>query len=86
MRTTHRVCLCQERGVFRLELSAITMAGGYAVRIRPVTPGGDPAVVVERWNGSAWVPGPDVVDWANGRPATARELADLGISPSDWPA
>ena len=55
------------------------------MRIRPVTPGGDLSVVVERWNGSAWAPGPDVVDWANGRPATATELADLGIPPSDWP-
>ena len=72
--------------MFRLELSAITMTGEYAVRIRPLTQGGDPAVVVERWNGSEWVPGPDVVDWANGRPATATELADLGIPASDWPS
>ena len=72
--------------MFRLELSAITVTEGYAVRIRPVTPGGDLSVVVERWNGSAWIPGPDVVDWANGRPATATELADLGIPASDWPS
>ncbi len=71
--------------MFRLELSAITLSEGYAVRIRPVAPGGDIVTVVERWNGSAWVPGPDVVDWANGRPATAKELAELGIPTSDWP-
>jgi hypothetical protein len=72
--------------MFRLELSAITLSEGYAVRIRPVTPGGDIRPVVERWNGTAWVPGPDVVDWANGRLATAKELAELGIPASDWPS
>jgi hypothetical protein len=72
--------------MFRLELATITLSGGCAVRIRPVTPDGDIAVVVERWDGSAWVTGPDVVDWANGRPATAEELAALGIPTSDWPA
>lgn len=56
------------------------------MRIRPVGPDGDIATVVEGWNGSAWVTGPDVVDWANGRPATAEELAALGIPASDWPA
>jgi hypothetical protein len=65
--------------MFRLELSAITLSNGYAVRIRPVTPGGDIVPVVERWNGSAWVTGPDVVDWANGRPGTTEELVALGI-------
>lgn len=72
--------------MFRLQLSAITLTRGYAVRIRPVTPDGDVSAVVERWNGSAWVPGPDVVEWANGRPATPTELADLGIPTSDWPS
>jgi hypothetical protein len=71
--------------MFRLELSTITLSGGYAVRLRPVSPGGDIAAVVERWNGAAWVSGPDVVAWANGRPATADELAALGIPISDWP-
>ena len=72
--------------MFRLELSAITLSNGNALRIRPVTPGGDIAAVVERWNGSAWVRGGDVVDWANGRPATSQELAALGIPTSDWPS
>ena len=56
------------------------------MRIRPVMPGGDITTVVERWNGSAWVTGPDVIDWANGRRATAEELAALGIPTSDWPS
>ena len=72
--------------MFRLELSAITLSEGDAIRIRPVAPGGDIVAVVERWNGSAWVTGPDVVDWANGRPATPKELAALGIPISDWPS
>jgi hypothetical protein len=72
--------------MFRLELSAITLSGGYAVRIRPVAAGADSKTVVERWNGSAWVTGSDVVDWANGRPATAGELEALGIPRSDWPS
>jgi hypothetical protein len=72
--------------MFRLGLSTITLSDGYAVRIRPVAPDGDIATVVERWNGSAWVTGPDVVDWANGRPATAAELAALGIPTSDSPS
>jgi hypothetical protein len=71
--------------MFRLELSAITLSEGYAVRIRPVTAGGDIRTVVERWNGSAWVTGSDVVEWANGRRATVQELAALGIPTSDWP-
>jgi hypothetical protein len=72
--------------VFRLDLATITLSGGIAVRIRPVGPDGDIGPVVERWNGSAWVTGPDVVDWANGRPATADELAALRIPTSDWPS
>ena len=72
--------------MFRLELATITISNGCAVRIRPVSPGGDVAAVVERWDGSAWVIGCDVVDWANGRPATAGELAALGIPMSDWRA
>jgi hypothetical protein len=71
--------------MFRLDLATITLAEGVAVRIRPVGPGGDVATVVERWNGSAWVTGADVVAWANGRPATAAELAALVIPTSDWP-
>ena len=72
--------------MFRLELSAITLSpAGLAIRIRPCAPGGNSAVVVEGWDGSAWVTGPDVVDWANGRPATPEELAALGIPSSDWP-
>jgi hypothetical protein len=65
--------------MFRLALSAITLSNGVALRLRPLTPGGDTATVVERWTGSTWVAGADVVDWANGRPATAEELAALGI-------
>jgi hypothetical protein len=72
--------------MFRLDLAAITLSNGVAVRIRPVGPDGEIAPIVQRWNGSAWVTGPDVVDWANGRPATADELAALGIPTSDWPA
>jgi hypothetical protein len=72
--------------MFRLDLSIITLSNGSAVRIRPVTSDDDIAPVVERWNGSAWVTGPDVVDWANGRPATLEELAALAIPASDWPA
>ena len=71
--------------MFRLELSAITVSDGHAVRLRPVTEGvGE--TIVEQWDGSAWVTGPDVVDWANGRPATESELAALGIPQSDWPS
>jgi hypothetical protein len=69
----------EARLMFRLDLSAITVSDGHAVRIRPVTRDGDIATVIERWNGSAWVTGSDVVEWANGRPATAEELAALGI-------
>ena len=72
--------------MFRLDLATITLAGGEAVRIRPVGPDGEIAAVVERWNGSAWVTGPDVVDWVNGRPATEEELAALGIPAADWPS
>jgi hypothetical protein len=73
--------------MFRLELSAITLSPeGLAVRIRPCAPGDNTGVVVEGWDGSAWVSGPDVVDWANGRPATPEELAALGIPNSDWPS
>jgi hypothetical protein len=72
--------------MFRLELSAITLSEGYAVRIRPVTPGDNIETVVEQWNGSAWVTGADVVEWANGRRATEAELAALGIPRSDWPS
>lgn len=72
--------------MFRLDLAAITLADGVAIRLRPVGLGGDVATVVERWNGSAWVTGGDVVDWANGRPATPAELAALGIPTSDWPS
>lgn len=73
--------------MFRRELSTITLSPeGLAIRIRPYTPGGDITVVVEGWDGSAWVPGPDVVDWANSRPATTEELAALGIPTSDWPS
>jgi hypothetical protein len=71
--------------MFRLELATITLSNGCAVRLRPVTPGGDIAAVVERWNGSAWITGADVLDWANGRPATVEELIALGIPRSDWP-
>jgi hypothetical protein len=56
--------------MFRLDLAAITLADGVAVRLRPVGPGGDVATVVERWNGSAWVTGGDA----------------LGIPTSDWPS
>jgi hypothetical protein len=72
--------------MFRLDLATITLSNGVAVRIRPVGPGDEITAVVERWNGSAWVTGPDVVDWANGRPATAKELAALGIPTADWPS
>lgn len=72
--------------MFRLELSAITLSDGYAVRIRPVGPGGDVVAIVERWNGAAWITAGDVVEWANGRPATAEDLAALGIPTSDWPS
>ena len=72
--------------MFRLDLATITLSDGVAVRIRPVGPDGDITAVVEGWNGSAWVTGPTVLDWANGRPATARELATLGIPASDWPS
>jgi hypothetical protein len=72
--------------MFRRDLATITLMEGIAVRIRPVGPGDDLAPVVERWNGFAWVTGGDVVDWANGRPATAAELAALGIPASDWPS
>jgi len=72
--------------MFRLDLAAITLSDGGAVRIRPIGADGDIAAVVQRWNGSTWVSGPSVVDWANGRPATADELAALGIPACDWPS
>lgn len=59
--------------------STITLHDGHPVRIRRLRGG---RRVVEGWNGAAWVKGPDAVDWADGRPATRKELRALGI-PAD---
>ena len=61
-----------------VDFSKITLSGGHPVRIRRLRGGRS---IVEGWNGEAWVRGPDAVDWADGRPATRKELRALGIPP-----
>jgi len=63
-----------------IELSTITLCDGHPVRIRRLRVG---KMVVEGWNGVAWVRGPDAADWAGGRVATQKELRMLGLRADD---
>jgi hypothetical protein len=63
-----------------IDVSRITLCEGHPVRIRRLRGG---KMVVEGWNGVAWVRGPDAGDWADGRPATRKELRALGIPADD---
>jgi hypothetical protein len=59
-----------------IELSSITLSGGHPVRVRRLRGG---KMVVEGWNGVAWVKGPSAAAWASGRPATRKELRKFGL-------
>jgi hypothetical protein len=59
-----------------IDFSSITLCDGHPVRMRRLRGG---KVVVEGWNGAAWTRGPDAVDWADGRPATRKELRALRV-------
>jgi hypothetical protein len=63
-----------------IDVSRITLCDGHPVRIRRLRAG---KMVVEGWNGVAWVRGPDAADWAGGRLATRRELRMLGLRADD---
>jgi len=63
-----------------IDVSRITICDGHPVRIRQLRAG---KMVVEGWNGVAWVRGPDAVDWADGRLATRKELRMLGLRADD---
>lgn len=65
-----------------IDLSRITLCDGQPVRVRRL-PGG--RMVVEGWNGVAWVKGPDAAHWASGRLATRKELRSLGLRANDQP-
>lgn len=65
-----------------LKLSRITLCAGHPVRVRRLRTG---RMVVEGWNGAAWVKGPDAADWASGRVATRKELRTLGLRAHDQP-
>jgi hypothetical protein len=65
-----------------IQLSAIMLCDGHPVRVRPLRGGG---MVVEGWNGVAWVKGPDAGDWASGRLATRKELKTLGLRADEQP-
>ena len=65
-----------------LDFSRITLCEGQPVRMRRLRGG---RMLVEGWNGVAWVTGPDAADWADGRPATRKELRALGIPAADHP-
>jgi hypothetical protein len=66
----------EARAMDEVNFSRITLSKGHPVRIRRQRGG---RMVVEGWNGAAWVKGPDAADWANGRLATRKELRALGI-------
>ena len=63
-----------------IDVSRITLCDGHPVRIRRLRAG---KMVVEGWNGVAWVRGPDAADWAGGRLATRKELRMLGLRADD---
>jgi hypothetical protein len=63
-----------------IDVSRIMLCDGHPVRIRRLRTG---KMVVEGWNGVAWVRGPDAADWAGGRLATRKELRMLGLRPED---
>jgi hypothetical protein len=63
-----------------IDLWRITLCDGHPVRLRRLPRG---KMVVEGWNGAAWVRGPDAVDWAGGRLATWKELRTLGLRADD---
>jgi hypothetical protein len=63
-----------------IDCSRITLCAGHPVRIRCQRSG---KMVVEGWDGTAWVRGPDAVDWADGRLATRKELRALGLPAAD---
>ena len=63
-----------------IDFSRITLCDGHPVRMRRLRGG---KMVVEGWNGVSWIRGPDAVDWADGRPATRKELRALGIRAGD---
>jgi hypothetical protein len=63
-----------------IDLSRITLCDGHPVRMRRLRSG---KMIVEGWNGVAWVKGPDAADWAGGRVATRKELRTLGLRPKD---
>jgi hypothetical protein len=63
-----------------IDFSRITLCDGHPVRMRRLRGG---KMVVEGWNGVSWIRGPDAVDWADGRPATRKELRALGIRADD---
>jgi len=63
-----------------IDLSSITLSGGHPLRVRRLRGG---RMVVEGWNGVAWVKGPDAAAWASGRLATRKELRTLGLRAGD---
>jgi hypothetical protein len=63
-----------------IDLSRITLCEGHPVRVRRLRGG---RMVVEGWNGVAWVKGPDSASWARGRLATRKELRTLGLRAND---
>jgi hypothetical protein len=63
-----------------IDFSSITLCEGHALRMRRLRGG---KMVVEGWDGDAWVRGPDAVDWADGRLPTRKELRALGLPAED---
>jgi hypothetical protein len=59
-----------------IDISSVTLCEGHPVRMRRLRGG---KMVVEGWDGAAWIKGPDAVDWADGRPATRKELRAFRI-------
>lgn len=74
--------ILEDAGMDDIDLSRITLCGGHPVRVRRLRGG---RMVVEGWNGVAWVKGPDAADWASGRLATRKELRTLGLRANDQP-
>ena len=65
-----------------IALSRITLCEGHPVRMRRLRGG---KMVVEGWNGVAWMKGPDAASWASGRVPTRKELKTLGLRADDQP-
>ena len=63
-----------------IDLSSIMFSGRHPLRVRRLRGG---RMVVEGWNGVAWVKGPDAAAWASGRLATRKELRTLGLRADD---